>query len=187
MERSKEIRAILSGRIAFHEGAYIAAPNLRSVRFIGLNDGSNAVTLFGVAKKCRSYSAESMDAAVIGMGRIFAQLGRPVYFESDPELPARLIRVFGNPVILVMDYVDDSIVVSANTARKVFAFLTLNRAFHYLERHFPEDVRLDFISENLPQETMRQRRIRKKAGKLARKAKRYEAKARTLGGGSSEE
>ena len=190
MEKSKEIRTILSGRVTFYNGAYMAAPDLRHVSFVGLYDGSNTALFFGFSEKSRKYRAGSMDAAVMSMGKIFVQLGRPVYFESDPEQPARLIRVFGNPVILTMDYVDDNILISAYTARKLLAFLTLNQAFHNLERHLPEEARLDFISEKLPREpreTMRQRRVRKKTEKWERKAQRYEAKARAVGKGNNEE
>ena len=185
MEKAKEIRTILLGRVAFHEGAYVAAPNLRGIKFVGFNDGSNAVALFGIANKSRSYRASSMDAAVVGMGKIFGQLGRPVYFESTPEQPARLIRVMGNPVILTMDYVDDSILITAYAARKLLAPLTLKQAFRQLERHLPEDVRLDFLAADGPQEareTLRQRRIRKKTEKWERKAQRYEAKVKEATG-----
>ena len=190
MDKSKEIRTILSSRVTFHNGAYMAAPDLRHISFVGLCDGSKNAMLFGVAERSRNYRAGSMDAAVMSMGRIFTQLGRPVYFESEPEQPARMIRVYGNPVILTMDYVDDSILISAYTAKKFLAFLTLNQAFRNLERHLPEEARLDFISEKLPQEpkeTMRQRRVRKKTEKWERKAQQYEAKARAVGKKDNEE
>lgn len=190
MEKSREIRTILSSRVTFRNGAYMAAPDLRHISFVGLYDGSKNAMFFGVAERSRNYRAGSMDAAVMSMGKIFAQLGRPVYFESDPEQPARLIRVYGNPVILTMDYVDDNILISAYTARKLFASLTLNQAFRNLERHLPEEARLDFITEKLPKEpreTMRQRRVRKKTEKWERKAQRYEAKARAVGKDDNEE
>ena len=184
MDTAREIRTILASRVTYHDGAYMAAPNLRHIGFLGLFEGSNAAMLFGVASRERSYRAESMDAAAVAIDKIFGKLGRPVYFESDPERSARLMRVFGNPVILTMGYADDAVVIGAYTARRLLSFLTLRRAFQSLERHLPEEFRLSFMSVDVPgqpRETLGQRRIRKKREKWERRAQRYEARARAAG------
>ena len=184
MEKLQEIRSILSSRVMFRDGAYMAAPKLHNLGFVGMYDGSKAASMFGVTSRSRRYEAESMDAAVLGMQKIFSKLGRPVRFESDPEQPARLVRMISNPVILTMDCEEDGLVISAYTARTILAFLTLKQAFRQLERHLPEDVRLSFMAMNLPKEpreTLRERRQRKKTEKWERKAQRYEVKAQKAG------
>ena len=184
MEKSKEIRAILSSRITFHNGAYMAAPSLAKVRFLGLYDGSKAAILFGVLRRQRQYYCESKDAAVYSVEKIFMKLGRPVYFQSAPEQLACLMRmIIGNPVILTMDEEEDGVVISGYTARSLFAFLTVRRAFRSFERHLPEEVRLEFVPSELPQEpreTLRERRIRKRAAKWEKRAARVNAKAQAV-------
>lgn len=184
MDKRKEIQSILTSRVTFRNGAYMAAPDLKSIGFVGLYDGSKAAAMFGVVSRSRRYEADSMDAAILGMEKIFSKLGRPVQFESEPEELARLVRMAGNPVIMTMDVEEGGIVVCAHTARTMLAPLTIKQAFHTLERHLPEDVRLSFMAVNLPKEpreTLRERRARKKTEKWERKAKRYEAKIKAAG------
>lgn len=184
MDKAREIRTILASRVSYHNGAYMAAPDLRHLGFLGLYEGSASAMVFGVASRERSYHAESTDAAALAIDEIFSRLGRPVYFESDPDQPARLMRVYGNPVILTMECRDDAVVIGAHTARRILSFLTIRRAFQSLERHLPEEFRLSFMSIDVPgepRESLRERRQRKKREKWERKARRYEDLAKAAG------
>ena len=186
MEKSKEIRLILSSRVAFRNGAYMAAPSLGKLNFVGLYDGSKAAMMFGVLSRRRQYYCPSMDAAVYSVENIFEKLGRPVYFQSDPEQLACLIRmIIGNPVILTMDEEDEGIVIGAYTARTLLAPLTARRAFRSFERHLPEGVCLEFVASDLPKEpreTWRQRRVRKKTAKWEKRAMKVNAKVQSVAG-----
>ena len=182
MEKEKEIRTILSSRVAFHNGAYMAASGLLKMNFVGLDDGSKAAMIFGVTSRSRRYVSESEDAAFYSAEKIFAKLGRPVYFQSDPEQSACLMRmVVGNPVIMTLDEERGGVLLSIYTARSLTSLLTIKRAFRSFERHLPEEVRLNFKASDLPREpreTLRERLEKRKVEKLKKKAVRAYTKAR---------
>ena len=181
MDKIREIRAILSGRVTYRNGAYAAADSLRNMRFQGFYNGSLRVSLYGVGSQCRRYYAEDVDAALMQALESLIQMGRPVTFSEDPDAVACLYRPLGNPLILTLEPETDGMTLEIYTARTPLAQWHCSRAVSVFERNLPEELRTQLKAETVTEpkpakENRRTRKARRKADKWARKAGKAEAK-----------
>lgn len=182
MDKYQEIRTILTGRVAYSNGAYVAAESLLKMNYQGTYNGSSAARIFGISCRSNLYQADSMDAAAFTTRKIFEVLGRPVLLRSAPEVPACMLRqLLANPVILTLEQENEKLIVSAYTARTVLSFLSLSRAIRRFEKQLPEGMRTDFREdvsvEKQKRETRKERKARKKAEKWTKKAEKAAEKA----------
>ena len=175
MDKVKEIRAILSGRTYFQNGAYMAADRLINVNFQGVNSGSFAVSFFGVNHLIRHYEAKDPAAAAEQAMEIFGVLGRPVLFSESPEEKACLVRPpFGNPSIMVLEQTETGLLLNVYTARTPLAALSRSRAVSAFEKRLPQELRSALETAN---EVEKKDRESRKVRKAQRKAAKWEKKA----------
>ena len=179
MDKEHEIRAILSGRTNFQNGAYVAADGLFHMNFQGVNNGSFAVSLFGISHLVRRYQAKDPNAAVGQALEIFSVLGRPVLFRGSPEEMACLVRPpFGNPSVMTLEQCPDGMLLNVYTARALVSPLSRRRAIAAFESRLPAELRDDFEAKNeqehLPKESRKSRKARRKARKWEKRAERAE-------------
>lgn len=185
MDKYQELRAILSGRVTFFNGAYTAASSLWKAGFVGMFGGSETATVRGIRRAVRYYQADSADAGSYAARGIFGKLGRPVHFQSEPEAKACFLRNYlGNPVVLTLEESDRGIRIDAYTARTLLADMNLRYAFRVFEKHLPDNMSVVFSPDggqkpDVPKtrESRKERKTRKKAEKLEKKAQRVNAKA----------
>ena len=176
MDKVKEIRAILSGRTYFQNGAYVAADRLLRMNFQGVNSGSFAVSFFGVNHLIRHYEAEDSAAAIERALRIFKSLGRPVLFTESPEEKACLVRPpFGNPSVMILEQTDKGFLLHVYTARTPLSVLSRTRAVTAFEKRLPQEMRssMEMTNEAAPKAERKSRKVRK----AQRKAAKWEKKA----------
>ena len=185
MDKNREIYAILSGRITFFNGAFVAASSAWKSGLMGSFNGADMVRIFGVTQMVRHYQSDSVDAAVYEAKSIFSKLGRAVRFQSEPELRACFLRNYlGNPVVLTLEETGDGIRIDAYTARTLFSGVSLRHAFQVFEKYLPEDMMVTLTSDGagkakVPrlQESRKERKAKKKAEKLEKRAEKINAKA----------
>ena len=186
MDKNHEIRAILSGKVAFANGAYSVASTWKT-GLVGMFNGGDKVKIFGISQMMRQYQSDSVDAAVYAAKSIFSKLGRSIRFQSEPELKACFLQNYlGNPVVLTLEETDEGVCVVAYTARTIFSGINLYHAFQTFEKHLPEDMRVTFFPdgegkmEKVPKtrEKHKDRRAKKRAEKLEKRAERINAKAK---------
>ena len=177
MDKEKEIRAILSGRTYFQNGAYMAADRLTKINFQGVSSGSFAVSFFGVNHLTRRYQAKEPKIAVERVNRIFSRLGHPVRFASTPEEKACLVRPpFGNPSVMCLEQTEEGLLLNVYTARTPLAALSRMRAIAAFEKNLPQELRSGLEAENVavPKAEKKSRKVRK----AQRKAAKWEKKVR---------
>lgn len=175
MDKVREIRAILSGRTNFRNGAYVAADGLLHMNFQGVNNGSLAVSLFGVNHLVRHYQTKDPDAAVDQALEIFSVLGHPVLFSESPEELACLVRPpFGNPSIMTLERSEDGMLLNVYTARTLLAALSRSRAVSAFEKRLPQELRSTLETAN---EVEKKEKVSRKVRKAQRKAAKWEKKA----------
>lgn len=176
MDKIKEIRAILSGRTYFQNGAYVAADRLIRMNFQGVNSGSFAVSFFGVNHLIRHYETKDPTAVVERAMRIFKTLGRPVLFTQSPEEKACLVRPpFGNPSIMILEQTDKGFLLNVYTARTLLAVLSRSRAVAAFEKRLPQELRSNMEATN--EAVSKEERKNRKARRAQRKAAKWEKKA----------
>lgn len=181
MDKEREIRAILSGRTNYRNGAYVAADGLFHMNFQGVNNGSLSVSLFGVNHLVRYYQAKDPNAAVDQALKIFSVLGHPVLFSESPEEMACLVRPpFGNPSVMTLEQIKDGMVLNVYTARTLLSALSRHRAITAFENRLPAELRDDFDTRNErqtePKENRKTRKARRKAKKWEKRVARAEKK-----------
>lgn len=176
MDKAREIRAILAGRINYQDGAYVAADKLLHMNFQGVYNGSFAANLFGVNHLIRHYRAKDPTAAVNQALNSFRVLGRPVLFRESPQEMACLVRpAFGNPSIMTLEQTESGLLLNVYTARALLAQISRRRAVGAFERHLPQELRENLEATNEvtpkePKEKHKAKKARKKAEKWAKKA-----------------
>ena len=177
MDKEKEIRAILSGRTYFQNGAYMAADRLTKINFQGISSGSFAVSFFGVNHLTRRYQAKEPEIAAESAIKIFSRLGRPVRFVSAPEEMACLVRPpFGNPSVMCLEQTEEGLLLNVYTARTPLAALSRMRAIAAFEKNLPQELRSGLEAENVA--VPKAEKKSRKARKAQRKAAKWEKKAR---------
>ena len=175
MDKLREIRAILSGRTYFQNGAYVAADRLLKIRFQGVNSGSFAASFFGVSHLIRHYEAKDPAAAAKQAMEIFNALGHPVLFTESPEEKACLVRPpFGNPSVMVLEQTKSGLLLNVYTARTLVAALSRTRAVAAFEKRLPQELRTTLEHTN---EVERREKKSRRARKAERKAAKWEKKA----------
>ena len=186
MDKNQEIRAILSGKVTFSNGAYSVALSVWKTGLVGLFSGSDMVKILGTVRMARHYQSDSVDAAVYTAKSIFGKLGHPIRFQSEPGLSSCFLHNYlGNPVILTLEESREEICVNAYTARTLFSGMNLRYAFRVFEKHLPDDMRVTISPEekmkvkNAPKmrESRKERKAKKRAEKLEKRAQRASAKA----------
>ena len=189
MDKNQEIRAILSGKVSFFQGAYLVPPSMWKTGSVGLFNGGDMVKFFGTVRTARLYQSDSVDAAVYTAKSIFGKLGHPIRFQSDPKLSSCFLHNYlGNPVILTLEETKEGIRINAYTARTLFSGMNLRYAFRVFEKHLPDDMRVTISPEekvkdkNAPKlrGSRKERKAKKKAEKLEKRAQRLNAKAQAV-------
>ena len=145
-----EIRAILIGLLRY-EGIYaVAAENLETVTFSGLNNGATAARLFGVksglacfeAPRDCSFKLEELYKSVTSkIKKSIPYKWQLVYLLTEPEALVFLIRpVLSNPVIIVLKPKKNIINFEIYTAKTIFSGLHLKRLKKYAAKKLPNNL-----------------------------------------------
>ena len=184
MDKYQEMRTILSGRVNFVNGAYLAAPSLWKASFVGMFIGSDNIKFRGIRRAVRYYQSNSVDAGIHTAKNIFEKLGRPIHFQSEPTLQACFLRNYlGSPIILTLGETNEGICIEAYTARTLLSGIDIHRAFQTIEKHLPEEMRPIILpteekKQNVLEvrESRKDQKTRKKMEKLEKRAERANAR-----------
>ena len=168
--RKREIRRILMGYIAFDEDQHILASERSShLRLMGLLNGSTGARVLGLGVRTRHYVlTASPEESLEECGNAFAELGRFVELDSDPELLAVFYSpIFYNPAILTAQVQDGNLVLTVYTARSLTVRWNTAHAFRQWRQRMPEGLRERELAE-------KSKGKKKKKEKNARKLRRHQ-------------
>lgn len=171
-ERLKEIRKVLLGQTQkLDDGSIVAAAHRKHIggSFQGVSRGWGVMHVLGIAHRARSCSVKT----AIPKGRmreILKTQGELVYLEKSPEVLACLCRSWLlEPVLLTAWWDGKQLIVSAYTARGIFAPLACRRTLKSLEKKLPG--KLEQYREKSPQKKRPAKPTKKNGQKKAAEKK----------------
>lgn len=183
MDKFKELRLILAGRVSFTDGAYVAEPALLRGQLVGMFGGSDRARIMGVRSAARIYPMKDPEAGYRTAQTIFDQIGRRVLLASEPEMKACFVRNYlGNPAVLTVEKKEQGLYLAAFTARTALSALHLRYAFRAFEKRLPAELQTGAATaaEGPKREKARRekpKRKDRKSEKARRKAEKLEKRA----------
>ncbi|GEM_PF-4897049 len=158
MDRTKEIRRALMGRIITENGVNQVAPNGQHVFYSTVN-GSGYATLFGVSKQTRLYTVPEHSNPKTDAQNLVKSLGRVLKLEMTPDTQASFRRnTWSNMKVYTATVNGKTLDLTVFTARTLFSQLFLFLALRKMESRLP----VKYIRKDLPKKEKIKKTVKEK-------------------------
>jgi len=166
----KDVKAVLLGHtVLLDDGRLMNCAPGEFNMFSGVGDGAGSVRIFGVARRARAFDTKLSEKKAIEAARIsMAEIGRGVLLQSNPNLPACLIRyILTKPVVITFGYMDGRPVAIAYAGRGISTLISIKRALAAFTDELPDSMKVSDVKIKLSRKKAKKKKPagKKKASK----------------------